>query len=1108
MPPSPVLRFSPVRELRRENHKRGHSFESGLHLKEKDDDLTLFNDMQNRERDNFLLQPVEDFDESLPIKLTYFSDLNLGISIPVRGESSDLLNADGEKNDYDWLLTPPDTPLFPSLDDETPATNLTEKSYRTGRTSESPHRSSPSPRSGYCTFQSRGRPSSAPRSSPTPVSRSTMPSRRPSTPNKLSAPAPRSSTPTLQRTNTGVQQFSSVSRGTSPGRSTRGNSASPKLQAWQSTLPGFSVDPPPNLRTSLSDHPASHVKGSSPASRNGKDSFSKVRRQSMSPTASRSASSSYSYDRDLFSSQSKGSVASSGDDDMDSLQSVIVGRSNHPTARKNEAFSNSRSVAFSKKPTRSLPSSCAPKRYIDSAVRQMDDHRIPQNMFRPLLSSVPSTTFYVGKAKSAHHRNSSVSTSSNASSEQGASFAPDTDDLATECAKASLPDAQEELFIFYKVEEVNEDIQHEVCDGKPCDWHGNCDGSIICNVEKRESERLTSNYEAAAIDETAAEPANDAGELSDVGCDETMPSCSLCVRNSLFMERMDGNADVCGECAKKSGLLIVTQSTTIHSEMALEENKFHDELEPAMGIPKLPKMTSDQDMPNQQERHVEQGLGCLPDSFLQLMVAEGDQHLEEQQSENDQHLLGQPNVSYIESECVTANQHLQHFNGHPNLKVGSSEGVGISVLLLKRSNSSKWPVVEGRAFTATNIPYNDPSYARDNSNAMKSFTGQGSASASSSVDLGSSRQTEARLQRQLSSRKADLGNFRDDSNVKPVIARSFSGISNNAYEALVHAKNTNEETRGASESIEVFDGHSPFASTAVLEEHKFDCTDGCSRTDASTLELSSHTRNVLLEENLAAEFVHDEDLVSSGNVDDLNPSNATSMSDIEVVIRTAEPSVTLEDVILYEVDASSVIISGILENVHGNTTVSKNDSASSPKNIVEAFQEPSISATSEKGLFSSLIVDMLDNAECNDEEPTVTVDGPRGNKSRSLALEEATDTILFCSSIIHNLAYEAATIAMEKEDVVPLVGSRPMVTILGKSDYNRQDVHGRSSSKRMPKSQKARQRRLEADAKTTSTKTENDENIEESLPHDSKAPNKVDSMKPPKLESKCNCSVM
>lgn len=37
-------------------------------------------------------------------KLRHFSDFKLGISIPIRGESSELLNADREKNDYDWWV--------------------------------------------------------------------------------------------------------------------------------------------------------------------------------------------------------------------------------------------------------------------------------------------------------------------------------------------------------------------------------------------------------------------------------------------------------------------------------------------------------------------------------------------------------------------------------------------------------------------------------------------------------------------------------------------------------------------------------------------------------------------------------------------------------------------------------------------------------------------------------------------------------------------------------------------------------------------------------------------------------------------------------------------
>ncbi|KAL9277182.1 hypothetical protein ACSQ67_025269 [Phaseolus vulgaris] len=53
---------------------------------------------------------------------TYF-DVNPGISIPGQGESSELLN-DGDKSDYDRLLAPRDTPMFPSLDDEPSMTSF------------------------------------------------------------------------------------------------------------------------------------------------------------------------------------------------------------------------------------------------------------------------------------------------------------------------------------------------------------------------------------------------------------------------------------------------------------------------------------------------------------------------------------------------------------------------------------------------------------------------------------------------------------------------------------------------------------------------------------------------------------------------------------------------------------------------------------------------------------------------------------------------------------------------------------------------------------------------------------------------------------------------
>lgn len=144
------------------------------------------------------------------------------------------------------------------------------------------------------------------------------------------------------------------------------------------------------------------------------------------------------------------------------------------------------------------------------------------------------------------------------------------------------------------------------------------------------------------------------------------------------------------------------------------------------------------------------------------------------------------------------------------------------------------------------------------------------------------------------------------------------------------------------------------------------------------------------------------------------------------------------------------------------------------------------------------------------EGSTVTVECQGTGNTRSLTLEEATDTILFCSSIVHDLAYQATTIAMQKECSDPFEGSEPTLTLLGKANSDRKDSHSRPLSKRTLKSQKTKtkQRRVETNIETPSGKTENDENIDETFTHNVGLPNKVDSMKPPKLESKCNCIIM
>ncbi|KAL0385396.1 UNVERIFIED_CONTAM: hypothetical protein Sradi_2933900 [Sesamum radiatum] len=132
------------------------------------------------------------------------------------------------------------------------------------------------------------------------------------------------------------------------------------------------------------------------------------------------------------------------------------------------------------------------------------------------------------------------------------------------------------------------------------------------------------------------------------------------------------------------------------------------------------------------------------------------------------------------------------------------------------------------------------------------------------------------------------------------------------------------------------------------------------------------------------------------------------------------------------------------------------------------------------------------------------LEGVGGTKSRSLTLEEATDAILFCSSIVHNLAYEAANIAIDKENP-PVEVLRPTMTFAGKSNPDKRDIRSRTLGKRNPKSQKARQRRQESDTKPPPVVAETDE---KSTPRIVRSPTKVDTVNPPKLESKCNCIIM
>ncbi|KAL8150093.1 hypothetical protein V2J09_019901 [Rumex salicifolius] len=1125
MPPSPSLRCSPGKGLRADSHKRGRSLESGLSFKERDDDLALFSELQNKEEDNFLLQSTEDLSDILSTKLKPLHDFKLGIAIPSRGESSDLLNIDGDKNDYDWLLTPPDTPLFPSLDDEPPPANLVysgrprsrpisisrsptmEKNYRSSRGSASPQRSSQSPcSSASTTFQSRGRPSSAPRSSPSPILRHGTPTRRPSPPPvKPSTPPPRSSTPTPRRSGTG--SITGV-KGPSPVRLGRGNSSSPKVRAWKSNIPGFSLEAPPNLRTSLSDRPASYVRGSSPASRNSRDSSSMFRRQSMSPTATRSISSSHSHERDQFSSHSKGSVASSGDDDADSFLSPLVSGSDHNLSQRGiGGFPSNRPVTFSKKPTKTSYPSSAPKRSFDAAIRQMDK-RSPQNMFRPLLSSVPSTTFYGGKASSSHRTmisiNSSLTTSSNASSDQVTSGAPDTEgsehnqeDVESEIGRICYSGGHEEVFAFDKMDTVGEDSGLEVLDhmsdAQPDEHH-----RVFVFESKTDEMDGYYRHGAGAISEAHREHYVDVATIL----------CSRCGCRYTFSEPMDDDMNLCRECKQKEGVVVnisqlrvgVPLSSSDPQAIISEEVGSANLSKPSLAAPEYPKVmemgrsaTDALIIPDREnERELETPYQELSKSFLL------DGSDAQPVGDTSSPMISDMEISEQQTTVTDGNSHDNHVTS-----IDVTEGAGISVLLSNRPSSGRGPVIQGRSFTATAVLYDVRSYTRDSLTSMRSSIGCGSVSTSSSIDM-TFRHNEMPMQRQSSAKKSDLS-------CKPEsIGSSLSRTSSYLSQGLGLVVNTHEENfdscDGNGRQIATEEPETPPGPVIALENAEMvDSEASISRmtllikdddrnsraNDYSGFELSNG--DTQLEDNSSLKLAVDEDhnlhvvdnlLQTSADISD---SATIQESPITEESNTDLDKINQREVSMAPHDDPATMPEIEFHDCHPGSPGLQNGRVSG-----DASEETSGSSLEAKG------------------EPTVMLEDQEGRRARSLTLEEATDTILFCSSIIHDLAYKAASIAIEKEkeNLAPVERLIPTITSTDYTSSSARDPHGRSTSKRTSKAHKSRREEIDTTLFSTVTET-NDVQPVESPTRNIGLAHRVDSMKPPpKLESKCNCSIM
>ncbi|KAH7514614.1 hypothetical protein FEM48_Zijuj11G0108100 [Ziziphus jujuba var. spinosa] len=490
---------------------------------EKDDELALFLEMRRREKENnLLLLPGNNNNNnnsnSDELDASLIDSNNNGNSIISKSFSSmplqrktradEFLNSENDKSDYDWLLTPPATPLFPSLEmdaqktitsqNEGPPARPTALRSRLANIQLEPasksniaskHPTLPSILNSSSIGNKKPSPSggtkTAPRRSATPTSRSTLPSTtkssrsstpssratllstkpvappvRSSTPTRSSArsstptarpsvsaskPTARSATPTRQQSNpsslpsvSGPAARSASASKVRPTSSknpvpSRGSSPTVKSRPWKpSEMPGFSLDAPPNLRTTVPERPASASRG-----RPGVPSFrsssaaigsdTRPRQQSCSPSRGRTTHANASTNGISISAMSKSRYS-----DSDKVSPLLVG------TKMVERVVNMRKLAPPKQDDRhsmhnnstgkSLSSDSSgfgrtlSKKSLDMAMRHMDIRRSMQGNLQTRVTNIPASSVYSirsapTKSKTTSIADSPLATSSSASSE-------------------------------------------------------------------------------------------------------------------------------------------------------------------------------------------------------------------------------------------------------------------------------------------------------------------------------------------------------------------------------------------------------------------------------------------------------------------------------------------------------------------------------------------------------------------------------------------------------------------------------------------------------------------------------------------------------------------
>ncbi|XVF55104.1 hypothetical protein PTKIN_Ptkin06aG0009600 [Pterospermum kingtungense] len=233
-------------------------------MKERDEELALFLEMRRREKEkemsnNFLsLHDSDELSDVVPLGSNVNGNGNGGSpiskiasAVPVRKTAAEnFLNSENEKSDYDWLLSPPGTPLFPSLEKESQKTVMSQIGMSDSRPTALKNRanllekpaSKSSPEQKKLTSSTglnssntlNKRPSSS--GGPKSASRPASPNGRPTLP--TGTKPSRSSTPTSRATLPSPKPSASAARPSTPTRSTSRSStptARPSLPASKST---------------------------------------------------------------------------------------------------------------------------------------------------------------------------------------------------------------------------------------------------------------------------------------------------------------------------------------------------------------------------------------------------------------------------------------------------------------------------------------------------------------------------------------------------------------------------------------------------------------------------------------------------------------------------------------------------------------------------------------------------------------------------------------------------------------------------------------------------------------------------------------------------------